>query len=132
MTPRIKVCRWSSRIAVGAFVRRPFGSLVALAIVAAVAMAGCSSQAGSPSAPASGAPVAAAADAAAVEQDYVHVVQAVQPSVVQITTDQGLGSGIVYDGQGNIVTNGIALVGAAVPGTRELTRAFHWGQSACP
>jgi S1-C subfamily serine protease len=35
----------------------------------------------------------------------VSVVQRVLPSVVQITTNQGLGSGVVLDTKGNIVTN---------------------------
>ncbi|WP_049566047.1 S1C family serine protease [Streptomyces sp. SBT349] len=40
-----------------------------------------------------------------LEQTYEHVVNDVLPSVVQITTDDGLGSGIVYDDEGHIVTN---------------------------
>jgi putative serine protease PepD len=40
-----------------------------------------------------------------LEQAYVSVVQKVLPSVVQITTDRALGSGIVFNTQGNIVTN---------------------------
>jgi len=44
-------------------------------------------------------------DAAALQNAYVSVVKHVLPSVVQIETDAGLGSGIVLDGQGDIVTN---------------------------
>ncbi len=33
------------------------------------------------------------------------VVNDVLPSVVEITTEGGLGSGVVYDNQGHIVTN---------------------------
>ena len=40
-----------------------------------------------------------------LERDYVAVVGRVLPSVVQITTDRGLGSGVVFDHQGDIVTN---------------------------
>lgn len=40
-----------------------------------------------------------------LQQAYVSVVQKVLPSVVQITTGHDLGSGIVFDSQGNIVTN---------------------------
>lgn len=40
-----------------------------------------------------------------VERAYQRTVQAVLPSVVQITTEGGLGSGIVYDKRGHIVTN---------------------------
>jgi putative serine protease PepD len=43
--------------------------------------------------------------AAAVQRQYVQVVDRVSPQVVQIQTDQGLGSGIVYDDNGDIVTN---------------------------
>lgn len=43
--------------------------------------------------------------APALEQAYIGVVQKVLPSVVQITSDRGLGSGIVFDTKGNIVTN---------------------------
>ncbi|SEN71019.1 S1C family serine protease [Actinacidiphila rubida] len=36
---------------------------------------------------------------------YMNAVKKVLPSVVSITTDQGLGSGVVYDSKGDIVTN---------------------------
>ncbi len=50
---------------------------------------------------------AAAADAGAADLQtaYERVVQRVSPSVVQIQSDEGLGSGIVYDTSGHIVTN---------------------------
>lgn len=40
-----------------------------------------------------------------LESAYNRVVKKVSPSVVQITTDEGLGSGVVLDDRGNIVTN---------------------------
>ncbi len=40
-----------------------------------------------------------------LEDDYRKVVDDVLPSVVQIQTGDELGSGVVYDGKGNIVTN---------------------------
>jgi len=43
--------------------------------------------------------------AQALQQAYTSVVQEVLPSVVEITTGQGLGSGIVFDDKGDIVTN---------------------------
>src|SRR5919106_5779429 len=43
--------------------------------------------------------------ATAVQDAFVNVVDRVSPQVVQIQTNEGLGSGIVYDGKGDIVTN---------------------------
>jgi putative serine protease PepD len=43
--------------------------------------------------------------AAALQQAFVSVVQKVRPSVVEISTTSDLGSGIVYDTKGDIVTN---------------------------
>jgi len=40
-----------------------------------------------------------------LEQDFETVVSEVSPSVVLIQTDQGLGSGVVLDEQGDVVTN---------------------------
>jgi putative serine protease PepD len=84
-------------------------ALVALAGAAVVGLAGCSN---SPSSPPSSAPTTPPPGAAALQQDFVQVVQAMQPSVVQITTDQVLGSGVVFDTQGNIVTNAHVVAGA--------------------
>jgi S1-C subfamily serine protease len=53
-------------------------------------------------APAALAPLAATGDARA---SYADVVRQVLPSVVLISTGQGLGSGVVLDRSGNIVTN---------------------------
>ena len=46
------------------------------------------------------------------ENQLVRVVRTVSPSVVQIQTQAGLGSGVVYDGKGNIVTNAHVVAGA--------------------
>jgi S1-C subfamily serine protease len=43
--------------------------------------------------------------ATALEQEFVAVVKETQPEVVQIQTDSGLGSGVIFDAQGHIVTN---------------------------
>jgi putative serine protease PepD len=48
----------------------------------------------------------------ALQNAFVSVNRRVSPSVVQIETKQGLGSGIVFDGRGDIVTNA-HVVGAA-------------------
>lgn len=50
--------------------------------------------------------------AAALQDAYVTVVKKVLPSVVQIETPNGLGSGIVYDSKGDIVTNNHVVDGA--------------------
>src|SRR4051794_5264777 len=39
-----------------------------------------------------------------LQQHFVDVVAVVRPSVVQISTSSGLGSGIVFDDKGDIVT----------------------------
>jgi putative serine protease PepD len=64
------------------------------------AIAGCGGSGDS-----STAPTSLSGGAAAVQEQYVQVVDQVSPQVVQIETSQGLGSGIVYDDQGDIVTN---------------------------
>src|SRR3954454_5381188 len=42
---------------------------------------------------------------AALQNVFASVYRTVSPSVVQIQTSEGLGSGIVFDTKGNIVTN---------------------------
>ncbi|MBW1601619.1 trypsin-like peptidase domain-containing protein [Streptomyces sp. JJ66] len=87
-----------------------------VAVGAVVALGGCAgvegaaSQAGrSPSASAPPEPGADPAEPGAepgeLQGRYQEVVRAVLPSVVQIETDEDLGSGVVYDGRGHIVTN---------------------------
>jgi len=44
-------------------------------------------------------------NAASLENAYVEVIRRVLPSIVQINTSDGLGSGVVYDNNGHIVTN---------------------------
>ncbi|WP_431968995.1 S1C family serine protease [Actinacidiphila sp. bgisy160] len=100
--------------------RRPMAALRAAALLLAVACcggvtAGCTGGSPSPSAASSApAPVAAseAAGARDLERAYQQVVKAVLPSVVQINTSEALGSGIVYDTKGHIVTNA-HVVGSA-------------------
>jgi len=86
-------------------IRHPGGmtmrsSTLALPLLAAFAVAGCSS-----SSPAStgGAPL---------QSSYVHVVQHVLPSVVQIATNNSTGSGVVYDSNGDVVTNAHVIASA--------------------
>src|SRR6516164_888670 len=97
----------------------PGAAGAALALVTA-ACVGCTSG-GSTSAPAaattppaapSATPAAGAADGALLQQDYTTTIRRVLPSVVEITTASGLGSGVVYDTAGHIVTNA-HVVGSA-------------------
>jgi S1-C subfamily serine protease len=82
--------------------------LCAIAAVLLVALAGCGGG-GSPSGhpvSISTQPVVKASPAAnGLQQQFVQVVKTVEPTVVQIQTSQGLGSGVVLDTQGDIVTN---------------------------
>ncbi|MFI9269366.1 S1C family serine protease [Kitasatospora sp. NPDC052896] len=85
----------------------------AAAVLAAVlVVSGCTrtaSSTSSSSASTSATPAAADSGGPAVsdqlQNDYQRVIGNVLPSVVQITTGSGLGSGIVYDDKGDIVTN---------------------------
>src|SRR6476620_10775056 len=70
--------------------------------VAALILSGCSGGVATTSAPST---LVQPPNAQNLEQVYVSMVQRVLPSVVQITTDHALGSGIAFDTQGNIVTN---------------------------
>ncbi|WP_315987639.1 S1C family serine protease [Actinomadura sp. HBU206391] len=51
--------------------------------------------------------------AAQLERQFEQVARTVLPSVVQITTDQGEGSGVIYDDRGHIVTNAHVVAGAS-------------------
>ncbi|MDH6124367.1 trypsin-like peptidase domain-containing protein [Kitasatospora sp. GP82] len=94
---------------------RPTGPRVLLCGVAAaltgLLVSGCTSSSSSSSTASSASPSASGSTLAAsngglqLQEDYQKVISDVLPSVVQITTPNGLGSGIVYDTKGNIVTN---------------------------
>ncbi|NKZ03795.1 S1C family serine protease [Actinomadura latina] len=85
----------------------------AAAVAGMLALAGCSggdaenaaSTSARTSAPVSG-------SATDLQQQYEKVVDAVLPSVVKIQTDRAEGSGVVYDGQGHVVTNAHVVAGA--------------------
>jgi S1-C subfamily serine protease len=82
-----------------------------LTVLAAAAIAGCGSDSGTKTVTVNadalaGAPAKADASAStALQQQFVQVIRRRSPAVVQIETSQGLGSGVVYDDRGNIVTN---------------------------
>ena len=101
------------------FVRRGGVSRLGAGAVALAVVAGACSSAGhhaaSPSTtqvpnrpqitPSTTIPSAGAGGALALQQAFVAVVTKVRPEVVEISTDQGLGSGVIYDTKGDIVTN---------------------------
>lgn len=68
----------------------------ALALLAVAALVGCSGEEE---------PVPVPRVAAALEEEFAAVVEDVLPSVVEITHDGSVGSGVVFDDQGHIVTN---------------------------
>jgi S1-C subfamily serine protease len=81
------------------------GAGAALAVLTAAA---CSSTGGTGTGAATASPSPAAAltgAASSLERQYEQVVSRVLPSVVQISTGSGSGSGVVYDTKGDIVTN---------------------------
>jgi S1-C subfamily serine protease len=84
----------------------------ALAAVAALAaLGGCSSD-GSGEQAGTTATTALNSGAADLQSSYENVISQVMPSVVQITSDSELGSGIILDTKGDIVTNNHVVSGA--------------------
>jgi len=84
-------------------------------VLAVLAVAACSSAGGTGTGVAAASSSAAALPtgaASSLEQQYEQVVARVLPSVVQISTSEGSGSGVVYDTKGDIVTNA-HVVGSA-------------------
>lgn len=89
---------------------RPTLLFAALLVAALAAGAACSTRGpvtpGAATAASERPTLAAMGSGAASLQDaYEEVIQRVRPSVVEVATDLGLGSGVIYDGDGHIVTN---------------------------
>src|SRR5262245_44152143 len=84
--------------------RIPFAILAVSGVVALLVGFNTSRQTNLATAASQGALVAPNS-AAQLQNDFVNVYRKVGPSVVQIETNEGLGSGIVFDAQGHIVTN---------------------------
>nr|WP_254802799.1 trypsin-like peptidase domain-containing protein [Kitasatospora sp. SUK 42] len=101
-----------------------------VAVLTALALAGCSSSPSSSSAASQTAGKAPQASPAPsqpgggnqLQDAYQRVIADVLPSVVQITTGDSLGSGIVYDDKGDIVTNA-HVVGTATSFTVTLANS---------
>ncbi|MFJ7985468.1 S1C family serine protease [Streptomyces sp. NPDC096351] len=83
--------------------RSPLPSLAAV-VCAVGLLGGCSAGGGAP-APERSTQAAAPLAANDLEDDYRAVIKNVLPSVVQIDASESLGSGVVYDDKGHIVTN---------------------------
>ena len=89
----------------------------ALLVGASVVVAACASGAVASVAPGASATPTASVPASptiagALQNDFVDVVARVSPSVVVIETRSGLGSGIVFDAKGDIVTNNHVVDGS--------------------
>lgn len=82
---------------------------VSAALVLIVGVSGCTDHPSTTTAPSS---TATSASAGGTPEPIVGVVSRLEPSVVTITTGQGLGSGVVYEANGVIVTNA-HVVGSA-------------------
>ncbi|MDQ6796504.1 MAG: S1C family serine protease, partial [Actinomycetota bacterium] len=89
--------------------RRPAMAAAAAVAIASTAVA-CSTSPKSTAHAATGASTTTpgrvvASSASGLQDAYEQVIDRVRPEVVEISTGQGLGSGIVYDDKGDIVTN---------------------------
>ena len=87
---------------------------VAILSCLVVGAAGCGNS-GADNGATAGVPAAmtlSANPSASLEQEFVALVKRVSPSVVQIRTAQALGSGVVFDSRGDVVTNAHVVAGA--------------------
>jgi S1-C subfamily serine protease len=97
------------------------GAAIAGVVVAAVSLGGGSSSSSGPRTTSGLRPAAAAL---AFQQAITAVVHELSPSVVQIQTPSGLGSGVVFDSKGDIVTNN-HVVGGNSGGPFTVTAGAH-------
>ena len=79
------------------------GLVGTLVLATAVVVAACGGGT-TPSTSAAPSPAASPANAGALQNDFVGVVNSVSPSVVVIETKAGLGSGVVFNANGDILT----------------------------
>ena len=83
-------------------------TVAALALAGVAALTGCNDQQSSQAAT-----VPTSASATALQTQTVKVVKSVSPAVVQLECGNSLGSGIVYDDRGDVVTNAHVINGAS-------------------
>jgi len=94
-------------------VKRHVAAALSALAATALLVSGCGGGGGSSSGTAASASTPSPKGGAAqLQQRFVKVVDSVSKSVVQIETTRGLGSGIVFDGKGDIVTNNHVVTGA--------------------
>ncbi|MEZ0092003.1 S1C family serine protease [Streptacidiphilus sp. EB129] len=86
---------------------------VAVGGLMVLAAAGCSGGAAASGSTSGGSAAPAPSVSNDLQTDYQNTVKGVLPSVVQITAGASLGSGIVYDTKGDIVTNAHVIGGAS-------------------
>ena len=93
--------------------RRSSLALAGVAAAAALGVAGCANHTASATATEPAADVSVAPAPTSLENQFVSVIKQVGPSVVLVQSNQGLGSGIVFDSQGDIVTNNHVVTGSS-------------------
>lgn len=87
----------------------------AVVVASVLALAACTSTTTAPSTttqPSGTTSIGGASDGEGLQRDFVSIVNTVRPSVVEIATSSGLGSGVIYNSRGDIVTNA-HVVGSA-------------------
>ena len=89
-------------------------ALVAVVGIGALGLAlgGCSSSGSGTSTSSSSSSSSSTSGGSSLQANYESVISTVMPSVVQITSDSELGSGIVLDTKGDIVTNNHVVAGS--------------------
>ena len=102
---------------------RPWVWILRLLAVTVIFLAACSSSTNSGSTGTTAAPTGSTAPVTAAGADLPALVRQVEPSVVTVLTESGLGSGIVYKADGTIVTNA-----HVVAGVQDVTVALADGQ----
>jgi putative serine protease PepD len=83
-------------------VRRPPSAFLGGLLATLAAGCGTATSAGDRN---SSVPIASVDEASSLQQRFVSIVKAVSPAVVQIRTPVALGSGVVFDTRGDVVTN---------------------------
>ncbi len=106
----------------------------AASVLGAVLLSACAACTSGSAGPGASATPAPTGSSVALQQAYVSVISRVLPSVVEIRTSSGLGSGVVYDAAGHIVTNAhvvgtarsfqVLLSGSVTPLSAKLTGTY--------